>query len=77
MESTSIRGNPVERAFGRSSSSRFRKSARPPAPRDRAYHLPADYSANALVGDLLEELYGKNPLPSRTGGRIAIFATSL
>lgn len=40
----------------------------------RAYHLPADYSANALVGDLLEELYGKNPLPSRTGGSVPILA---
>ncbi|MFN8541296.1 MAG: dipeptidase [Thermomicrobiales bacterium] len=40
----------------------------------RAYHLPADYSANALVGDLLEEMYGKNPLPSRTGGSVPILA---
>jgi acetylornithine deacetylase/succinyl-diaminopimelate desuccinylase-like protein len=40
----------------------------------RAYHLPADYSANALVGDLLEEMYGRNPLPSRTGGSVPILA---
>jgi acetylornithine deacetylase/succinyl-diaminopimelate desuccinylase-like protein len=40
----------------------------------RAYGLPADYSANALVGDLLEELYGRNPLPSRTGGSVPILA---
>ena len=40
----------------------------------RAYLLPADYSANALVGDLLEELYGRNPLPSRTGGSVPILA---
>ncbi len=40
----------------------------------RAYRLPADYSANALVGDLLEELYGRNPLPSRAGGSVPILA---
>jgi len=40
----------------------------------RAYHLPADYSANAVVGDLLEEMYQRNPLPSRTGGSVPILA---
>ena len=40
----------------------------------RAYHMPSDHPANALVGDLLEELYGRNPLPSRTGGSVPILA---
>ncbi len=40
----------------------------------RAYHMPGDHPANALVGDLLEELYGKNPLPTRTGGSVPILA---
>ena len=40
----------------------------------RAYHLPAEYSANALVGDLLAELYGRNPVPSPTGGSVPILA---
>ncbi len=40
----------------------------------RAYHMPSDHPANALVGDLLEELYGKNPLPARTGGSVPILA---
>lgn len=40
----------------------------------RAYHLPSEHPANALVGDLLEELYGRNPLPMRTGGSVPILA---
>ncbi len=40
----------------------------------RAYHLPSEHPANALVGDLLEELYERNPLPARTGGSVPILA---
>lgn len=40
----------------------------------RAYRIPADYSANVLVADLLEELYGKNPIPKRGGGSVPILA---
>ncbi len=40
----------------------------------RAYHMPSEHTANAMVGDLLEELYGRNPLPMRTGGSVPILA---
>jgi acetylornithine deacetylase/succinyl-diaminopimelate desuccinylase-like protein len=46
----------------------------PYANQARAYYLPSEHPANALTGDLLEELYGRNPVPSRSGGSVPILA---